>query len=162
MGGSASAVSIGVHLLVGYGVLMEAVVMKELKFRYESGRRLIVSLCPFSMENDPSNRDGYPALSKWISRDPDHETFIFRRFKQLSARNLLHLQSQLIALEIRLAKLDEEIWQDQNLEVRQSLRRWESFVQRFGDPMTAGTGVQVNERVKLVIDLQNKLKEYRE
>ena len=114
------------------------------------------------MAHNLSDRDGYPALSKWISRDPDQETFIFRRFKQLSARNLLHLQSQLIALEIRLAKLDEEIRQDDNLEVKQSLRRWESFVQRFGDPMTAGTGVRVNERVKLVIDIQSKLKEYRE
>jgi hypothetical protein len=48
-------------------------------------------------------RDGYPALADFIAQDPDHETFVFRRFKGLSARNILNLQGELIALEDNIA-----------------------------------------------------------
>jgi hypothetical protein len=53
-------------------------------------------------------RDGYPALSEWIARDPDHEGFMFRRFDKLTARNLLVLQSKLFEIEEKLEELDEE------------------------------------------------------
>ena len=60
-------------------------------------------------------RDGYPALAKWIARDPDNETLIFRRFDRLAARNILHLQAQLIALEkqswVAWQKKDGAFWQ---------------------------------------------------
>ena len=55
-----------------------------------------------------ARRDGFPAVADWIARDPDNETFIFRRFDELSVRNLLNLQSELIELETRLRALDEE------------------------------------------------------
>ncbi|RYP21279.1 hypothetical protein DL765_002328 [Monosporascus sp. GIB2] len=53
-------------------------------------------------------RDGYPALAAWIGKDPDNETFVFRKFDRLSARNLLHLQCQLIQLEDEIDELDDE------------------------------------------------------
>lgn len=37
------------------------------------------------------NRNGFPAVAAWIARDLDNETFIFRKFDELTARNLLHL-----------------------------------------------------------------------
>lgn len=43
--------------------------------------------------------DGYPALATFIARDPDGETFIFRKFAGLTARRLLQLESELIELE---------------------------------------------------------------
>ncbi|RDI80445.1 hypothetical protein Vi05172_g9547 [Venturia inaequalis] len=34
------------------------------------------------------HRDSFPALSKWMESDPDHETCIFCRFAKLIAQNL--------------------------------------------------------------------------
>lgn len=70
--------------------------------------------------------DGYPALSRWIGRDPDGETLVFRRFGKLSARNLLHLQSQLIQLEQKIDNLDDEARGSTDLDARQASRRWET------------------------------------
>ncbi|KAJ5965584.1 hypothetical protein N7481_012298 [Penicillium waksmanii] len=64
-------------------------------------------------------RDGYPTLASWIGRDPDGETLVFRRFRRLSARNLLHLQSGLIQLEQEIDELDEEARRKEGL-LRQS------------------------------------------
>jgi hypothetical protein len=74
-------------------------------------------------------RDGYPALATWISRDPDNETFVFRKFGRLGARNILHLQSQLIALEYEIDQLDEEARRSNDLEAQQSSRRWETLME---------------------------------
>jgi hypothetical protein len=38
----------------------------------------------------------------------DHETFVFRRFKALSARNILNLHGELIKLEDDIAALERE------------------------------------------------------
>ena len=105
--------------------------------------------------------DGYPSLAKWIAEDPDNETFIFRSFKQLSAQNILYLQSQVIALEEKLNTLDSEIRQKKDvngkMDERQCLRRWETFVElsNAGNPT-------ITERMKIVNEIQHKLKEYRE
>lgn len=47
---------------------------------------------------------GYPGLSKFLSLDPD--ALIFRRFSQLSARNILYIQDRLAVLEEKLAERD--------------------------------------------------------
>jgi hypothetical protein len=65
-------------------------------------------------------RDGYPALAGWIARDPDSETFIFRKFDRLAARNILHLQAKLTAIENEMDKLDEEARQSNDFEACQS------------------------------------------
>lgn len=52
---------------------------------------------------------GYPALARFAAWDQSqHSTAIFRRFDDLSARNLLHLQSQVAELEVRQRRLDDE------------------------------------------------------
>jgi hypothetical protein len=97
-------------------------------------------------------RDGYPALARWISRDPDRETFIFRRFDRLSARNLLNLQSQLIRIEAEIDALDEESWQKQGV----GLRRWETYEQNLKDLTNS-----LDQKRKILFDeLQIKIKEY--
>lgn len=63
-------------------------------------------------------RDGYPALAAWIGRDPDNETFVFRKFDRLSVRNLLHLKCQLIQLEDEIDKLDDEARKSSDLDTR--------------------------------------------
>lgn len=100
------------------------------------------------------HRNGYPAVAEWIARDPDSETYIFRKFDELSARNLLHLQSQVISLESRLKRLNE-VWQaDDGL--RSSLVSWDVLEAKADQGNAAEKG-----RMELVEKIQEKLKEYR-
>lgn len=75
-------------------------------------------------------RDGYPALSAWIARDPDGETFVICKFDRLAARNILHLQCRLIALEREVDNLDEEARSKGDEETKQSWRRWETLMRK--------------------------------
>ena len=104
----------------------------------------------------PRARDGYSALAAWIAHDPDNESYVFRKFDRLSARNLLYLQSQLIALEGTLDRLDEEIQETQDMELRLSAQRWETFVENAENP-----GRPERRRMELAKLLQEKIKEYR-
>lgn len=103
-----------------------------------------------------ASRDGYPALAAWIAHDPDNESYVFRKFDRLSARNLLYLQSQLIALEGTLDRLDEETQESQDMELRLSAQRWETFVKNSEDPNRPES-----RRMELTKVLQKKIKEYR-
>ncbi|KAJ6032481.1 hypothetical protein N7540_003213 [Penicillium herquei] len=102
-------------------------------------------------------RDGYPALARWIGRDPDGETLVFRRFRRLGARNLLHLQDQLIQLEQEIYDFDENARRSSNLDSRQALRRWETLMQLAANSTSA-------ERAHLdkLAELSAKLAEYEE
>jgi hypothetical protein len=101
------------------------------------------------------DRDGYRAVAAWIARDPDNETFIYRRFDQLSARNLLYLQSELLALERRLEQLDTETAKSADMELKDSARRWEIFSKN------AENRVEERARMDLVFEIRAKIKEYR-
>ena len=71
--------------------------------------------------------DGFPAVSAFIARDPDHETYVFRKFKRLTARMLLHLQSELVNLECQLDELDREADNGDDKDLQRSMRNWEVF-----------------------------------
>ncbi|KAF2493057.1 hypothetical protein BU16DRAFT_551692 [Lophium mytilinum] len=101
-----------------------------------------------------TNRDGYRAVAAWIARDPDNETFIYRRFDQLSARNLLYLQSELLALEQRLAQLDAHVASTGDLDFKDSARRWEAFSKN------AKSRDEEREMMDIVIQIREKVKEY--
>ncbi len=103
-------------------------------------------------------RDGYPALAAWIARDPDNESYIFRKFDRLSARNLLNLQSHLIGIEEKLDQFDEETRRSRDFDLKQSARRWETFARNAEDPNRP----EEKKRMELVGELQVKLKEYRQ
>ncbi|KAF2804458.1 uncharacterized protein BDZ99DRAFT_397802 [Mytilinidion resinicola] len=100
------------------------------------------------------DRDGYRAVAAWIARDPDNETFIYHRFDQLSARNLLYLQSELLALEHSLAQLDAQAANAQDLDLKDSARRWEAFSKN------AEIRDEERERMDIVIQIREKMKEY--
>lgn len=53
--------------------------------------------------------DGYPTLADFIAGDADEEGFVFRRFRWLTARSLLHMQNELIALEEELKGIDRPL-----------------------------------------------------
>jgi hypothetical protein len=100
-------------------------------------------------------RDGYPALANWIARDPDSETYVFRKFSRLGARNLLHLQSHLITLEYEIDQLDDEARRSDDYEARQSSRRWETLTKHAEDSKRPE-----KERLEKAKELEIKLKEY--
>lgn len=102
-------------------------------------------------------QDGYPALADWIAADPDNETFIFRKFDRLGARNLLYLQSELFALEASLDELDREMCWGKDVGLRASSRRWETFVEKAKDQHRPEW-----KRMKLVREIRKALREYRQ
>ncbi|KAF2458094.1 hypothetical protein BDY21DRAFT_213108 [Lineolata rhizophorae] len=50
--------------------------------------------------------DGYPRFAAWLVSDPNFT--MFRRFKYMRARSLLHLQDKIAMLEDKLKKMDKE------------------------------------------------------
>ncbi len=113
------------------------------------------------VEHAPYRQLGYPALAEWIAGNPDYETFIFRRFDQLSARNLLHLESQVAELERQLEVLDEQARQEriqnpEDLEMSRSNRSWHVFSDRAKD-----TSLLESKRMALATEISEKLKQYR-
>ena len=60
----------------------------------------------------------------------DDELLIFRRFDELNARNLLHLQSELLHLEAQLREFDEEDAKDGSMDVMLASRCWETLESR--------------------------------
>ena len=87
-----------------------------------------------------ARRDGYSAVAAWIARDPDNETFIFRKFDRLSARNLLYLQSELFALEEKLEQFDRETAESNDIDLKQSARKWDIFATKRKCETRSGCG----------------------
>ncbi|KAF2820692.1 hypothetical protein CC86DRAFT_304555 [Ophiobolus disseminans] len=104
-----------------------------------------------------SLRDGYPALAGWIARDPDNETYVFRKFGRLAARNILHLQARLVAIEHDIDKLDESARKSADMEERQSSRRWETLMKHARDAKRPE-----QKRVEKLDELKMLLREYYE
>lgn len=51
---------------------------------------------------------GYAQWASLLASDPDSETFVFRKFNELSALNLLSLQSEMLEIESQLKQMDQE------------------------------------------------------
>lgn len=102
--------------------------------------------------------EGYAAVAGWIALDPDSETFVFRKFDKLAARNLLCLQSELLSIEKELALFDSqdaEAARD-DLRAKDTARTWETLVSR------SRAGHEGSKRrMELLELLRSKIKEYR-
>lgn len=96
---------------------------------------------------------GHRGVSEFVSSDP--EVSVFRGFRTLGSRNLLHLQSELLEFEKRLNEFDEQDIQDKgNMDVLLSTACWETFSARVQEfPREA-------ERMELIKRIREKTKEY--
>ena len=95
---------------------------------------------------------GYGTFADFIATDD--ELFIFRRFDRLNARNLLYLQSELIALEKQFSEFDVEDIEDGSKDVILSARCWETLALRAEEhPREA-------ERMELIRKIQKAVKKY--
>lgn len=101
-------------------------------------------------------RNGYPSLAAWISHDPDNESYVFRSFKALGARNLVVMQNQLLDLEDEIERMDNEASKSDDMMLRGALRRWENFESNAKD-----MNRPEHSRMELEMKLRGKIKEYR-
>ncbi|KAF1365087.1 hypothetical protein EJ07DRAFT_96542, partial [Lizonia empirigonia] len=93
-----------------------------------------------------------------IAQDPDNETLIFRKFDGLGVRNLLYMQAELFDIEKRVLAFERQISSCQDMDLRVSVRRWETFVEN-----AASTHPRPEqELMKLVKEMREKTKEYQE
>jgi hypothetical protein len=104
---------------------------------------------------------GFALVASKITSDSDKTTTIYRRFDELSARNLLFYQAELAELEEQQRGYDDV---DRNLKDATSIecqRDWNEFVKRAKDK----TGGEVNKRekqkMKLAKKIRKKLEKYR-
>ncbi|SMQ48024.1 unnamed protein product [Zymoseptoria tritici ST99CH_1A5] len=59
-------------------------------------------------KGESKQRYGFPAVARFISHDPDSETYVFRKFSELTARNLVRMQCELMDLERQMKELDRK------------------------------------------------------
>ncbi|KAK6430371.1 hypothetical protein LTR95_013475 [Oleoguttula sp. CCFEE 5521] len=103
--------------------------------------------------------DGYPAIVDFIARDPDHETYIFRRFSRLTAKVLLSLQGELLSVEDELRKLEQEVVRGQSVSAHHALRSWP----RVAESPTLDTRSDMQKKRRMLMErAQTQLKEYHE
>ena len=82
------------------------------------------------VSRDRSRENGYASVANWIARDPENETFIFRKSDELRAQNLMYMQSELLMLESRLKSLDSEVQTSNDIDLKDSARTWEEFAKQ--------------------------------
>jgi hypothetical protein len=99
---------------------------------------------------------GYPSLAAFIASDKDKSTAIYRRFDRLSARNLLHLQSEVAELEARQDAFDDKDFRA-NPDEKGVSSNWAAFSAKA----TEKDNVREKERMDLVHEIREKIKEYR-
>ncbi|KAI0543699.1 hypothetical protein F4679DRAFT_567742 [Xylaria curta] len=102
-------------------------------------------------------KEGFADVARWISLDGDNETFIYRKFDELAARNLLYLQSELLVFEKQLNELDKNDADSEDMDVKDASRTWETLTQRYD---TGNEEARV--RIDLIVKLRAILKEYHE
>lgn len=102
-------------------------------------------------------RRGFPSLARKIAAGPDYETFIFRKFDQLSARNLLHLESRLTYLEWKLTTSDEKAALSSDTENVRCILTWEAFEDKARDKESPES-----KRMEIAEEISRVLKDYRE
>ncbi|KAL1604899.1 hypothetical protein SLS60_004439 [Paraconiothyrium brasiliense] len=100
---------------------------------------------------------GFPSLASFIASDRDRTTFVYKRFDELAARNLLYLQSELAELQSKQRRFDrEDIVAD--LATKQCARNYADFMNAAKD---AGNERQ-KERKRLMLEIRQTMKDYRE
>jgi hypothetical protein len=101
-------------------------------------------------------KEGFADVARWIALDPDNETFIYRKFDELAARNLLYLQAEILVLEKELNKLDINDANSDDMDLRDAIRTWEALTQRYDN-----NNEEARVRMNLIVKIREKLKEYR-
>ncbi|CAG7558295.1 unnamed protein product [Fusarium equiseti] len=100
---------------------------------------------------------GFAALSSLMASDGDQELLIFRKFDELSARNLLYMQCELLSIEERLKRCDRKVSSSGNMDLEEAAETWEVMVEQAKDGRA-----EAKEMMELIQELRVKIKEYHE
>lgn len=109
----------------------------------------------------PSNRlGGYTAAASFLASDPDNETLVFRKFDELSALNLLYMQSEILELKERFRQVHNATTDSFDMNLKDMASTWETL----RDQSQPGKAFkeEAKERMDMIIELRSKLREYRE
>lgn len=109
-----------------------------------------------SQEESGQILSGYSRLAAFNASDPDEQTSIYRRFDELGARNLLWYQSELVELEAKLRRFDDDDL-TATMDAKTCSRDWEKLATRAEDPGNE----HERKRMNLVFEIREKLKVYR-
>jgi len=99
---------------------------------------------------------GFAALSSLMASDGAQELFVFRKFDEISARNLLYMQCELLSIEERLKKCDKKLASSGDIDLEEAAETWEVMVEQARDGRT-----EAQEMMELVREMRSKVKEYR-
>ncbi|CEL03158.1 hypothetical protein ASPCAL04315 [Aspergillus calidoustus] len=101
-----------------------------------------------------SPKEGFANVARWIALDQDSESLIYRGFCELSARNILYLQCEMLGLEKRLNELDKMDAASDDMEVKDAARTWETLREQF-----EGGNQDAQARMELILRLRGVVKE---
>ncbi|KUJ08344.1 uncharacterized protein LY89DRAFT_742179 [Mollisia scopiformis] len=103
-------------------------------------------------------QDGFGALASWMALEADSESFVFQKFDDLSARNLLYLQCEMLDLRRQLEAFDMKVARlDARMDLKDAARTWETLV-RMSAEKDPNPDVQ---NYKILIErLRETVKEY--
>lgn len=111
-------------------------------------------------KQSPSYLEGYTDLAAYLSSD--RELNVCKRYRTLSARNILYLQAEVAVLEDELRRLDEadleasQRFDAESMDILQAARDWESFARK------AGSGdARMARKMAAVVRLRSAMREYR-
>lgn len=90
---------------------------------------------------------GYAQWASWLASGPDSETFVFRKFDDLAAINLLYLQSELLETEERLARLNKAATRSKDMDLLRGTREYEALLRQCEPP---GAREDALERMVLI------------
>lgn len=101
---------------------------------------------------------GYAQWASLLASDPDSETFVFRKFNELSALNILFLQSEMFEIESQLKGMDQEAIKNGDMSQLKAIRQWETIVTQCNEPQGF---LNTKRKMDLILKLRFKIKEYR-
>ncbi len=104
---------------------------------------------------------GFAQVASKINSDVDKTTTIYRRFDELSARNLLFYQAELAELEDELNQLDDE---DRSAKDETSVacqRDWRTFEIYANGRDGSAARAREKQKMELAMNIRDKLERYR-
>ncbi|KAF5005890.1 hypothetical protein FDECE_7703 [Fusarium decemcellulare] len=115
---------------------------------------------------------GFAALASWMASDGDQELIIFRKFDEISLRNLLYLQCEVQSIEAELKEWDQKVASSGNTALERAAETWEIMVEQAKEAgpaeraeqaeQTKTIGCDAKTMMDLVLKLRVKIKEYHE
>ncbi|EEU45286.1 uncharacterized protein NECHADRAFT_80821 [Fusarium vanettenii 77-13-4] len=98
---------------------------------------------------------GFAAVVSLMASDRDQDLLIFRKFGRISARNLLYLQCELLAIEDQLRKWDKKIACCRDIDLEEVAETWEVMIKEAKQGKTEAT--EMMGLIDEALDLESRI-----